>query len=62
MPLFGIIEEIMLLQIIFSGIEALYFQLNQKLATDCHQTCKSNDNQMSHFGLIEEIALIKNSL
>ena len=52
----------MLLQFIFSGIEALYLQLNQKLATDCHQTCKSNDNQMSHFGLIEEIALIKNSL
>ena len=53
----GLIEEIMLLQFIFSGIEALYLQLNQKLATDCHQTCKCNDNQMSQFGLIEEITL-----
>ena len=61
MPLFSLIEEIVL-QFIFSEIEALFLQLNQKITTDCHPTCKSNDNQMSHFGLIEEITHIRNSL
>ena len=58
-----------LTQVIFDEIYELFYQLNQKIAICVHilqvktvffynltyRTCKSNNNIVSHFGLIEVI-------